>query len=214
MAKLTVKEYAIAHGRTTQGVYQLIRRHEKEMKAHMKKIGGRLVIDEAGQALLDEYSAKLLAQIPTMAIVDAPRLEDEYRDNLIEAQKKIQEAQERAVQLMEEKTDLQAAVLQKQEQIQKLMEQLLQMKDQIMQLTEHNSALQVRLLEAKPEKEPEPDLFDQEDGPADPEPARGPSDLYDPDDLEPDPEPIRRAAVADPGEGKKKKGFFARLFGL
>lgn len=190
MAKLTVKEYSDAHGRTTQGVYQLIRRHEKEMKAHMKKIGGKLVIDEAGQALLDEWSAKLQAQIPTMAIVEAPHLEDEYR-----------EAQEKILRLTEEKAALQEVIIQKQEQILQLMKQ--------------NGALQVQLLEAKqPAKEPEPGLFDQEDGPADQTPDEGPSDLYDPDNLEPDPEPIRRAAVADPGEGEKKKGFFARLFGL
>lgn len=206
MPNMTVKEYALSRGRTTQGVYQLIRRHEKEMKRFLKKDLGKTVVTEEGQALLDRLSEK--PQVVTGAILEAPHLEDELQERIREFREKFQEAQEKALQLTEEKIGLQDTIIQKQEQI-------LQMQDRIQELTEQNAALQVQLMEAKqPKKEPEPDLFDQEDGPADQTPDEGPSDLYDPEDLGPDPEPIRRAAVADPGQPERKKGFFARLFGL
>ena len=44
MAHMTVKEFATARGRTTQGVYQLIRRHQKEMKRHIRTKDGVMVI--------------------------------------------------------------------------------------------------------------------------------------------------------------------------
>ncbi|MBQ9212127.1 MAG: hypothetical protein IJ153_10565 [Clostridia bacterium] len=130
MAKLTVKEFAALRGRSTQGIYQLMKRHEKEMRKHIRKDGGRTVIDEQGQELLDGWSEKI--QQPNMAIVDARPLNE------------LQEAKDKILQLTEEKAELQGEII--------------RLQNKVAGLLEVNSALQIQLLGVKtPEPAADPE---------------------------------------------------------
>ena len=97
MAHMTVKEFATARGRTTQGVYQLIRRHQKEMKRHIRTKDGVMVIDEEGQELLDQWNGR--PQQATTAIIETEPLRD------------LEEANKKILRLTEEKADLQAEII-------------------------------------------------------------------------------------------------------
>ena len=192
MAKLTVKEFAERRGRTTQGIYQLMKRHEKEMRKHIRKDGGRTVIDEEGQAMLDGWSEKI--QQANTAIVDATPLQE------------LEEAKDKILRLTEEKADLQAEIIRLQQRVAGLLEA--------------NGALQVQLLEARA-PEPAADPEGQE-AKTEPEAEGSHEEKReDPEELRSekrqDPEEGRGGKIEKPEEEpkpEKRKGIFARLFGF
>lgn len=195
MARMTVKEFATARGRTTQGVYQLIRRHQKEIKKHLRTQGGVMVIDEEGQALLDQWNGR--PKDSTLAIIEAPD---------INLRQELEEAKDKILRLTEEKADLQAEIIRLQQRVAGLLEA--------------NGALQVQLLEART---PEP-ATDPEGPEAKTEPeAEGSHEekREDPEELRSekrqDPEDGQGGKIEKPEEEpkpEKRKGFFARLFGF
>lgn len=192
MAWITVKEYATIRGKTTQAVYQLMRRHQKELKKHIRKEDRKTIIDDAGQELLDAWGS--LPQRVTTAIVEAPEIDT------------LKEAQDKILQLMEDKTELQAEIIRLQQKVAGLLEV--------------NSALQIQLLEARapepaadpegPEAKTEPEAEgSHEEKPEDPEELRS--------EKRQDPEESQVGKIEKPGEDpkpEKRKGFFARLFGF
>ena len=192
MAWITVKEYATIRGKTTQAVYQLMRRHQKELKKHIRKEDRKTIIDDAGQELLDAWGS--LPQRVTTAIVEAPEIDT------------LKEAQDKILQLMEDKTELQAEIIRLQQKVAGLLEV--------------NSALQIQLLEART---PEP-AADPEGQEAKTEPETEGSHeekREDPEELRSekrqDSEEDQGGKIEKPGEdpkSEKRKGFFARLFGF
>lgn len=189
MARLTVKEFAEARGRTTQGIYQLMKRHEKELRKHIRKDGGRTIIDEEGQAMLDSWSEKI--QQPNMAIVDAASINE------------LQEAKDKILKLTEEKAELQGVII--------------QLQNRVAGLLEANSALQIQLLEAKPPADPEgPEAKTEQEAESSQEENREDSEELRSEKRQ-DPEGDQGRKFENPEEPRtpeKRKGFFARLFGF
>lgn len=95
MAHMTVKEFATARGRTTQGVYQLIRRHQKEMKRHIRTKDGVMVIDEEGQELLDQWNGR------PQALRGFPRLDPKTAELAISRADAVLNAMEHAQDVLD-----------------------------------------------------------------------------------------------------------------
>lgn len=201
MARMTVKEFATARGRTTQGVYQLIRRHQKEMKRHIRTKDGVMVIDEEGQELLDQWNGR--PQQATTAIIETEPLRD------------LEEANKKILRLTEEKADLQAEIIRLHTRVEELLE--ITTKQALLLETQKKTAAAPEPGEAKTDP--------KAGGPAE-EITRAAG--ADPEQNGDDPKELRREKGPDPEEGQggkiekpgeepkpeKRKGFFARLFGF
>ena len=201
MAWITVKEYATIRGKTTQAVYQLIRRHQKELKKHIRKEDRKTVIDEAGQELLDAWGN--FPQQATAAIVEAPEIDA------------LKEAKDKILRLTEEKADLQAEIIRLHTRVEELLE--ITTKQALLLETQKKTAADPEPGEAK---------TDPKAGGQAEEITRAAG--VDPEQNGEDPEELRSEKRQDPEEdqsGKiekpeeepkpeKRKGFFARLFGF
>lgn len=201
MAWITVKEYATIRGKTTQAVYQLIRRHQKELKKHIRKEDRKTVIDEAGQELLDAWGN--FPQQVTAAIVEAPEIDA------------LKEAKDKILRLTEEKADLQAEIIRLHMKVEELLETTT--KQALLLETQKKTAADPEPGEAKtdPKAGGPAEEITRAAG-ADPE-----QNGEDPKELRrekgPDPEESQAGKIEKPGEDpkpEKRKGFFARLFGF